>query len=208
MVCKKCGQEFDGNFCPNCGAPAAHVPPPAAPERELCPSCGAPMENGVCPLCGQVRDQQPARPNDLPSAVASFRVRKWMPWLAIPLACVAFGQESRITGNTMIPVPAQNVLVFFYFYINIGLCVWLFRKERQPERADTWQRWMCLGLTCGGMLACVAIAWIWGKPAQQIGVALILFTPLIYPLLRKCFDPAYGTDIPCFWRRFIRRLWH
>lgn len=27
-VCTKCGTNFDGNFCPNCGAQVSQTPPP------------------------------------------------------------------------------------------------------------------------------------------------------------------------------------
>ncbi len=28
MMCQKCGKQFEGNFCPHCGAPAQQAPPP------------------------------------------------------------------------------------------------------------------------------------------------------------------------------------
>lgn len=44
--CTNCGLEFDGKFCPRCGAAAA--------DSKTCPSCGAQLKGGVkfCPECG------------------------------------------------------------------------------------------------------------------------------------------------------------
>lgn len=44
MICKNCGQEFEGKFCPNCGAPA--------PKKVICPSCRTEFEGNFCPECG------------------------------------------------------------------------------------------------------------------------------------------------------------
>ena len=47
MVCKKCGREFDGSFCPYCGERAAQ-------EMTVCPVCGREKADGVnfCANCG------------------------------------------------------------------------------------------------------------------------------------------------------------
>lgn len=44
QICSHCGKQFDGNFCPACGAPA------------VCPSCGAPVGQDAtfCAKCGAV----------------------------------------------------------------------------------------------------------------------------------------------------------
>lgn len=46
MKCTNCGQEFTGNFCPNCGTPA--------PKKEFCPQCGNERPAGArfCARCG------------------------------------------------------------------------------------------------------------------------------------------------------------
>ena len=46
MKCTNCGQEFAGNFCPNCGTPA--------PKKEFCPQCGNERPAGArfCARCG------------------------------------------------------------------------------------------------------------------------------------------------------------
>ena len=46
MKCQKCGAEFEGNFCPNCGTRFASAPRkcqcgyPLSPEAKFCPKCG------------------------------------------------------------------------------------------------------------------------------------------------------------------------
>ena len=47
MVCKKCGREFDGSFCPYCGERAEQ-------EMTACPVCGKEKADGVnfCANCG------------------------------------------------------------------------------------------------------------------------------------------------------------
>ena len=47
MVCKKCGREFDGSFCPYCGERAEQ-------EMTVCPVCGREKADGVnfCANCG------------------------------------------------------------------------------------------------------------------------------------------------------------
>ena len=47
MVCKNCGREFEGTFCPSCGTKAEGALP-------VCPVCGAPHAAGdlFCPRCG------------------------------------------------------------------------------------------------------------------------------------------------------------
>lgn len=43
--CKNCGQEFEGNFCPNCGTKRDEV--------RTCPNCGAEVSGNFCANCGQ-----------------------------------------------------------------------------------------------------------------------------------------------------------
>lgn len=54
MRCAKCGQEFEGNFCPNCGTPV--------PRQEHCPQCGKPRAEGerFCSACGHKYETAPA----------------------------------------------------------------------------------------------------------------------------------------------------
>jgi hypothetical protein len=42
MICRKCGTEYDGNFCPNCGAK----------KEMICPKCGAEYLGDFCTNCG------------------------------------------------------------------------------------------------------------------------------------------------------------
>ncbi len=53
MLCPRCGAVFEGNFCPQCGTPAA--PPATAPAMAFsvtCPRCGTTFQGHFCPRCG------------------------------------------------------------------------------------------------------------------------------------------------------------
>lgn len=65
MKCTKCGAEFTGKFCTNCGAPA--------PKNPVCPNCGEEITGNFCMKCGtpapkadsvpvQTEQTQPAEP--------------------------------------------------------------------------------------------------------------------------------------------------
>ena len=65
--CSQCGNEFEGNFCTECGAPAPADEPvqtaadksAAAPRR--CRNCGKELSGNFCMFCGTPADQpQPA----------------------------------------------------------------------------------------------------------------------------------------------------
>ena len=70
--CKKCGAEFDGDFCPVCGAPAVKEPESAALDNgaeraagKKCAKCGAELQEGTvfCPKCGaRAAEEKPAAP--------------------------------------------------------------------------------------------------------------------------------------------------
>lgn len=47
MICKQCGAQFEGNFCPKCGTPAQE-------EMTVCPKCGQGRADGdrYCSKCG------------------------------------------------------------------------------------------------------------------------------------------------------------
>ena len=50
-VCAECGMEFEGNFCSNCGR--------SAKEKEvLCPFCGTEVKGSFCLKCGRMIGKQ------------------------------------------------------------------------------------------------------------------------------------------------------
>ncbi len=54
QTCGKCGTQFEGKFCPNCGTPA----------QKFCPNCGEPVGANVkfCSNCGQALSSPPPAP--------------------------------------------------------------------------------------------------------------------------------------------------
>lgn len=48
MKCTNCGNEYKGNFCPACGAPAEK----STPVLRTCAKCGNQYEGNFCPACG------------------------------------------------------------------------------------------------------------------------------------------------------------
>lgn len=63
MACPRCGAVFEGNFCPQCGAPAA--PPAGTPAgfAVKCPRCGTPYHGNFCPRCGLAAGAAPYAPS-------------------------------------------------------------------------------------------------------------------------------------------------
>ena len=55
-TCLKCGNAFEGNFCPECGAPK--------PKDPICSACGAKLDEPVkfCPNCGASLAETPTAP--------------------------------------------------------------------------------------------------------------------------------------------------
>ncbi len=60
MKCTKCGTEFEGNFCPNCGT--------SRNAEALCPQCGKPRKENArfCPDCGYDFLAQTTQPQPTP----------------------------------------------------------------------------------------------------------------------------------------------
>ncbi len=98
MRCPKCGNEYEGKFCPECGL--------AADYKVFCPKCGTQHNRKFCPECGtpapdlgqtQQRPQQPPQPQQ-PAPVIINNVttnvvhtgREKNKWVAL-LLCFFFG---------------------------------------------------------------------------------------------------------------------
>ncbi len=63
MLCPRCGTAFEGNFCPQCGAPVSA--PAAAPPLAFtvtCPRCGTAFRGNFCPRCGLPAGSMPYAP--------------------------------------------------------------------------------------------------------------------------------------------------
>lgn len=90
-VCKKCGNEFDGIFCPHCGEKWI---------EEVCPRCGEKLEEGArfCPKCGySLLNNQgapvPAAAPDDPvkeSKVRTYKILYYLPYFVTCVVCALF----------------------------------------------------------------------------------------------------------------------
>lgn len=95
--CKKCGREFEGNFCPDCGE--------KRPADKFCPKCGAELSEGqkFCPNCGfnhetsetpettqtsQTTQNSEISPMTQIKLRRLYRILEDLPWLVMLLACV------------------------------------------------------------------------------------------------------------------------
>src|SRR5947199_4354933 len=80
MQCARCGEIFEGRFCPRCGTPASMTSSPsAAPESPLgwpCPRCGTLFAGNFCPRCGLPRGAWAPRPA-LPSSARPTLTILW-----------------------------------------------------------------------------------------------------------------------------------
>lgn len=89
MKCKKCGKEFEGNFCPHCGTPASD---------NSCPKCGKEREPGVryCSGCGYDFQATPSAGekikcvgSNIGAKIKSVPKKTWIIISAVAVAVVA-----------------------------------------------------------------------------------------------------------------------
>ncbi len=88
MICPRCGALYEGNFCPNCGAPRPASAPPWPPTYPAaCPRCGTPYRGNFCPRCGLPAGPAAYGPSPLPRPASGGRSALSVLW---SLALVAF----------------------------------------------------------------------------------------------------------------------
>lgn len=75
MRCGKCGNEFEGNFCPNCGKPAGE-------EKVRSPFCGTEVQGSFCPNCGRIMERKSAEPSGIQPQVIINQVNHPMPMIS------------------------------------------------------------------------------------------------------------------------------
>lgn len=87
MKCSNCGNEFEGNFCPQCGVPAERV----ALIHHTCPKCGNEYDGNFCPACGTPASGSNTSFGPTPmSAFAPSRPKKKHGCLIAVLAIIGF----------------------------------------------------------------------------------------------------------------------
>ena len=120
MRCEKCGNEFEGKFCPECGRAVVA-------EKNTCKSCGTEFEGKFCPNCGQavnapVQVAQPVQPqviinntNSNVNTVSTMGIRVKNKWVAFFLCLFLgmFGAHKFYEGK---------VLMGIIYLFTAGLC--------------------------------------------------------------------------------------
>lgn len=133
MKCSKCGYEYEGKFCPECGQSA-----PGTKTR--CKNCGTEFEGKFCTNCGQSVDANQSSPapqivinntntNTATATIAGVRVKN--KWIAL-LLCVflgVFGAHKFYEGKIL-----MGILYLFTFGVfGIGVIIDFFILLFKPN---------------------------------------------------------------------------
>lgn len=85
MKCSNCGNDFDGKFCPQCGAPAKGP----VSNHHICSKCGTEFDGNFCPSCGTPASGSGTALSPM-SPPASFRPKKKHGCLTVLLIIIVF----------------------------------------------------------------------------------------------------------------------
>lgn len=140
MKCSKCGYEYEGKFCPECGQ--------SAPGTKIkCKNCGTEFEGKFCTNCGQSAEaNQSSAPSQTPQIIinntntnannatataplAGVRVKN--KWVAL-LLCVflgIFGAHKFYEGKILMGILYLFTVGLFGFGVIIDFFILLFKPN-------------------------------------------------------------------------------
>lgn len=134
MNCSKCGNVYEGKFCPACGQ--------ASPGTKItCKNCNTEFEGAFCPSCGQAVNAQPVQTpqiiinntntNTNTNTVTTTGVRSKNKWVALAL-CVflgIFGAHKFYEGKILLGIVYLCTMGLFGFGVLIDFFILLFKPN-------------------------------------------------------------------------------
>ena len=167
MQCKRCGAEFLGNFCPNCGQAAESAPQEAQPTYTAGGVAESAPQNGgtgcVPPQCVV----QPCERAGEPNAQASVQAGKPNAQASVQAGdpAAAYAEQIALRADAFTPPPKHKFIADHWTesdYAAEGLIA----RIRTVKRAEFW------GKICCGILVLIAVvaAVVWGTGKDPFAV--------------------------------------
>mgnify|MGYP000134738094 CR=1 FL=1 len=117
MICSKCGEEFVGKFCPQCGQPVFE-------DKVKCLDCGTEYIGNFCPNCGKPKEanipaniNQPIQVNQPQSKTQQSE--------QVPVSIIINNTNTNTNTNTPPNITAQKLPTPKNKWVAFFLCLFL-----------------------------------------------------------------------------------